>query len=271
MADHLGVHYMTAYRYIRLGLLPATKRGNTWQVSRDDLADFERQRVDIYRGSKGPALPEWSRRYRQRLMAGDATGAWSVVHSCRASGVELMELYLDVISPAATAIGADPAAAGGNLAADHEATMILRQHLGRLSAGFLRAGRHRGTVVLGCAPGNFHDIGVTMVADLFTAAGFQVRNLGANTPIQAFHQTLEGDDRVQAVGLSLSAPDQVVATAQLVADIRALRDDVPIVVGGRAVGDLVGDDLGADLVTESGAYALTWLEARSTPNQSGAD
>ena len=34
-AATLGVHYMTAYRYVRLGLLEAEKVGTTWQVSVD--------------------------------------------------------------------------------------------------------------------------------------------------------------------------------------------------------------------------------------------
>ena len=36
-ADRLGVHYMTAYRYVRLGKLPATKVGATWVVALQDL------------------------------------------------------------------------------------------------------------------------------------------------------------------------------------------------------------------------------------------
>lgn len=39
-AAQLGVHYMTVYRYVRLGLLPAHKVGGTWQVDGTDLAVF---------------------------------------------------------------------------------------------------------------------------------------------------------------------------------------------------------------------------------------
>ena len=37
-ADKLGVHYMTVYRYVRTGKLPATRVGGGWQVDPDDLA-----------------------------------------------------------------------------------------------------------------------------------------------------------------------------------------------------------------------------------------
>ena len=35
-AEVLGVHYMTAYRYVRLGLLDAEKVRGTWRVERAD-------------------------------------------------------------------------------------------------------------------------------------------------------------------------------------------------------------------------------------------
>ena len=36
-ADLLGVHYMTAYRYVRTGRLPGTRVGAHWHVRRADL------------------------------------------------------------------------------------------------------------------------------------------------------------------------------------------------------------------------------------------
>jgi len=36
-AERLGVHYMTAYRYVRTGKLPAEKVGVHWMVDRTDV------------------------------------------------------------------------------------------------------------------------------------------------------------------------------------------------------------------------------------------
>ena len=36
-AELLGVHYMTAYRWVRTSRLPARKRGGYWEVRLDDL------------------------------------------------------------------------------------------------------------------------------------------------------------------------------------------------------------------------------------------
>ena len=42
VADKLGLHYMTVYRYVRTGRLPAKRVRGTWQVDPADLAHVER-------------------------------------------------------------------------------------------------------------------------------------------------------------------------------------------------------------------------------------
>ncbi len=90
-ADALGVHYMTAYRYVRLGLLDAQKVGGTWQVGQDALEAFRSERSERSpddgtsiprRGSQAP----WSERFEARLVAGDARGAWGVVEAAMEAG-----------------------------------------------------------------------------------------------------------------------------------------------------------------------------------------
>jgi excisionase family DNA binding protein len=107
-ADLLDVHYMTAYRYVRLGLLQAAKSGGTWRVRREDLEAFRDGA-----SSREPLNPEeskkksapWSERLELRLLAGDARGAWGVVEAALAAGAELDEIYTDVVSPALVSIG----------------------------------------------------------------------------------------------------------------------------------------------------------------------
>ena len=40
VAASLGVHYVTAYRYVRTGRLPARRVGTGWVVDPEDLAAF---------------------------------------------------------------------------------------------------------------------------------------------------------------------------------------------------------------------------------------
>ena len=40
VAEILDVHYMTAYRYVRLGILPARREGRSWRIHRTDLDEY---------------------------------------------------------------------------------------------------------------------------------------------------------------------------------------------------------------------------------------
>ena len=73
-AELIGVHYMTAYRYVRNGRLPAKRVGSTWRVLAEDLQrlvsgeDLEQQQLQRVEGS-----PRAAHRVRleSRLIAGD--------------------------------------------------------------------------------------------------------------------------------------------------------------------------------------------------------
>ena len=41
VAEMLSVHYMTVYRYVHEGHLPATKQGHGWVVQASDVRDFK--------------------------------------------------------------------------------------------------------------------------------------------------------------------------------------------------------------------------------------
>ena len=63
-ADRLGVHYMTAYRYVRSGRLAAHKSGDEWRVRTADL-DALRPSDPTSRGRRAAAPqrgpPAWRR------------------------------------------------------------------------------------------------------------------------------------------------------------------------------------------------------------------
>ena len=79
-AECLGVHYMTAYRYVRTGRLPATLEGATWTVATADLAVFGKVHLPPGRAAaarrRDPARPA---RLAQRMAAGDEAASWAII------------------------------------------------------------------------------------------------------------------------------------------------------------------------------------------------
>ena len=73
-AERLGVHYMTAYRYVRLGTLPATKVGAEWRVKVADLARVTQQE-EPRPGPGGLRWPKYRTQLGDRLVAGDEADA----------------------------------------------------------------------------------------------------------------------------------------------------------------------------------------------------
>lgn len=238
-ADLLGVHYMTAYRYVRLGQLPAEKVGGTWRVRHEDLLAMTAEVDAPGRGTRtSKKRVPWEERLEQRLIAGDGSGAWGVIEAAMAAGAELHEIYLDVLSPAMASIGARWERGELDIAVEHRATGIAMRIIGRMGPRFARRGRSRGTVVLGAPSGERHGLPVAMVADLIRQGGWEVSDLGPDTPADSFvHSALEVDDLV-AVGVSVTSSDCLDSAAQTLTTLsRRLGDEVLVFVGGRAVQD----------------------------------
>ena len=246
-ARRLGVHYMTAYRYVRLGRLPATQSGGRWFVRPEAL----RRLVDAPAATPGRRPRTWDarrERLQSRLLEGDLLGCWAIVEQALTAGASPTDVYLELLAPALRAIGEDWERGTRDVGEEHRASAVALRLLGRLSPTFTRSGRRRpGTILLGGAPGDPHCIPVAMVADVLRGAGRTVIDLGANVPESSVLVAAERTHRLFAAGISVSI-DAAKPTAGGV--LRALRRAYPsllLLAGGPAVRDLKeAHRLGAD-------------------------
>jgi excisionase family DNA binding protein len=233
-ATRLGVHYMTAYRYVRLGRLAAEQHDGRWWVRESDV-DALATAPRTQRGRRG--RPRWSPyrdRLDSRLLAGDDAGAWAIVEDALVSAADPTDVYVDVIGPVLRRIGDRWARGSVSVAEEHRATAAARRVIGRVGPRFSHRGRSRGPVVLGCAPGDRHELPLVMLADVLEGAGFDVVDLGADTPTESFVETAHRT-RCRAIGISAST-DAAAAAAQRT--IRLLHREFPnrpILTGGPAV------------------------------------
>ena len=196
VADELGVHYMTAYRYVRLGMLDATKRGRSWVVERQDL--------DAFRSGPSPDASAdgaaWDDRLFKRMLAADDAGAWKVVEAALASGMAPTDVYLDVITPALREVGERWADGSIDIASEHAASQIVRRVVARLAPRMTTRGLRRGTIVIGSTATEMHDLPISIVADLFRSRHFDVIDLGGNLPPASFASAVESADDVDFAG-----------------------------------------------------------------------
>ena len=142
-AERLGVHYMTVYRRIRLGMLPAHKVGGTWRIDPADLiaprelgADGPATRTRAMPAARGPKRRRapWPDRLRERMLAGDAAGSWQVVEAAMTSGVEPVDVYVQILAPAMHEIGAGWQAGTTTIEQEHLASGVAAAIVGRLGS-----------------------------------------------------------------------------------------------------------------------------------------
>ena len=256
VARALDVHYMTAYRYVRQGRLPATWVDNGWQIHRDDLEAFARgTTADVE-----DASVDWAARLAPHLVTADESAAWSVMEAAMAAGIDARGCYLTVLSSALEQLGVVWSAGSDDDVVDQRlATATALRIVHRLGARFTRPGRRKGSVVLGAPEGESHTLPVAIAADLIRLAGFTVLELGAEVTPETFVAAAQRTDRLVAVGISLTTAGGLDAALEVRRRLADELPDVTVIVGGQAVANpdvaaMVGSAAwtadGADLVAK---------------------
>jgi methanogenic corrinoid protein MtbC1 len=148
------------------------------------------------------------------------------------------------------------------IADQHLATAVAVRLVSRLGARFRRPGRSRGTAVFGAPPGEFHSLPIAIVSDLIRLQGYDVLELGANVPAEAFVSSVSRTPRLLCVGLGVSQPELLGATQDVIDAIRDRHPEIPIVVGGLAVSASARQLLrGVTAIADDGRDAVAIVES----------
>lgn len=114
-----------------------------------------------------------------------------------------------------------------------------------------------GTAVAGTVEGDLHEIGMTIVCSMLSAAGFEVTNLGNDvSPAQFVEKVSEAKPQLLLLSalLTTTTPAQQ-KTIEAIRDA-GLRDEVLILVGGAPVTQEWADQIGADGYAEDAIEAV---------------
>ena len=153
-ADVLGVHYQTAYGWVRQGVLPARKTARGYEVSDDDVSALAARRASGTAPRPQIRVRDWTAqadRLYAAIVSGDETQARHLFDRL-ARGVPLTDLCERVVAPALSRIGEDWAAGQLTIGTEHRASAICE----RLIAARTHQpqGRPRGVAVTATPPGN---------------------------------------------------------------------------------------------------------------------
>jgi methanogenic corrinoid protein MtbC1 len=106
------------------------------------------------------------------------------------------------------------------------------------------AGETAGAVVIGTVQGDLHDIGKSLVATLLAAHGFEVHDLGADVPVEAFV------DKARETGARIVAASALLTTTmpvqqRLVDALAAAGLEARVMVGGAPTSPAWAAEIGA--------------------------
>jgi 5-methyltetrahydrofolate--homocysteine methyltransferase len=104
-----------------------------------------------------------------------------------------------------------------------------------------------GTVVIGTAQGDLHDIGKNLVAMMLEGAGFKVVNLGRDVAPEVFCRAVE-EHAATIVGISALMTTTMPAMKRTLDALTkaGLRNRITVLVGGAPVSQAFAEEIGAD-------------------------
>ena len=114
-----------------------------------------------------------------------------------------------------------------------------------------------GKMVIGTVKGDIHDIGKNLVAMMMEGAGFEVVDIGINTPVEEYLEALD-TEQPDILGMSAllttTMPYMKVVIDTLIEQGR--RDDYIVLVGGAPLNEEFGKAIGADAYCRDAAVAV---------------
>ncbi|MEO5680778.1 MAG: B12-binding domain-containing protein [Acidimicrobiales bacterium] len=238
-SDRLGVHYQTAYRWVRDGSLPARKIGAAYEISDRDVEAFLLARSTPVPPPRTTVVRSWpaqQERMHRFLLEGDELGVRQLVERLHEGGVEMLTLCEELFTPALARVGRGWAEGRVSVAVEHRASAICERALARIAVH--PRGRPRGVAVVCTPPGDEHALPAAMAALCLRADRWQVHHLGTQVPVPDLVALL-ASAKAELLVLSVCNPELdggLDAAARAAADV-----GVTVLVGGpgRSLRELV--------------------------------
>ena len=223
-AKVLGVHYQTAYRWVRTGQLPAAKVGSGYELLPEDVERLAEERRAQARAPTGS--PDWVKeqeRLYDALVAAQPDAAQLVVDDLLAAAIPGPELCDRLLAPVLRWVGDDDLLLPGQVAAAAE---ISEEIAGRLAAP--PRGRPKGLAVAASPAGEPHRLPSLLATVALRGDRWKVHHLGADVPDDELRGFVaEASPDVVVLSLTVTEGAAAEAAARVAAGVA-----VPVVIGG---------------------------------------
>lgn len=227
-ASLLAVHYQTAYRLVRNGVLPAVRVGFGYEIDPADVlalrAERERRRVDACDAT----LNWWEHheKFAEAVTRGDETGARQQLLSVQTQGAAPVDLCEQLISPVIRGLEFQHSA-GEVLSAEVAAAADLCERLVGSIVSPL-PGRPRGLAVVASPAGDGHRLPSLMATAALRGNRWRVQHLGCGVPARDLVEFVEETEPTLVV---LSVTVRSEAAEEFCRSV-AGSTTVPVVAGG---------------------------------------
>jgi len=182
-AAQLGVHYQTAYKWVRSGALPARRVRGRYVLEPQEVDAFgERRSLPSAAPRRRPrgGYEQLRRQMTTALTDGDERTARRLASILVDDGVALTTMTHELIVPALLHIGSEWHAGRLPIWVEHRASAIVQRLLGEHDPN--PRGRRRGTALVAALSGDHHGLPTSMAAAALREDNWRVHHLGADMP-----------------------------------------------------------------------------------------
>ena len=177
------MHYQTAYKWVRSGVLPAVRIKGRYVLDRAAVEELAANR-----STPSPApdrRPRGGYERLRRLMTtalidGDERTARRLASDLGDNGVPLTTVIHELLVPALIYIGSEWHAGRLQIWVEHRASAIVNRMLGEHDPN--PRGRRRGTAMVAALSGDHHGLPTSMAAAALREDNWKVHHLGADMP-----------------------------------------------------------------------------------------
>lgn len=262
LKDQMLAHYQILLDALK-EVLPENEALKAEHYLHKAMETTEKESVEFSMSNRMNAggFTEIRRDYLDKLLNNDTRGALGVIEEASRAGVNLPNIYIDVMQEAMVEVGDLWHRNVITVDKEHYCTATTQVILSRFYPVIFGTPRNGHKILSCCVGSELHEMGMRMLSDLFEYNGWDSIYLGAAVPRDAILHAI-AEHHPDLVALSVTMPQHLSLCHEIVRAIRERYGDIRIAVGGRAfqMTNELWKKWDVDISTENAVQLVEWAE-----------